>query len=251
MTGVHVNTIRFYEEIGFITKPERDPNGYRVYTPLQLAQCRLVRLAMKAEVLQNGLRKKAVAIIRRCAALDYDASLAAAEEYRQMIDTEIQNAKRAVATVEALLKKEAPREGGALKRRDAAKTLCVTAETLRVWERNGLLSVKRRENGYRVYNAADMDRLNIIRTLRCAGFSLAAVLRLLNGLEQDREMTLRGGESSLENRSVEALLNTPDAQEEILSVCDRLILSLQSTAADAQALWEMLGEIKDKFSTLQ
>ena len=30
--GIHPNTVRFYEEWGLIAKPERDKNGYRVYT---------------------------------------------------------------------------------------------------------------------------------------------------------------------------------------------------------------------------
>ena len=48
--GLHPNTIRFYEEIGFLTKPVRSPNGYRVYTPLHLEQVQLIRLALRAEV---------------------------------------------------------------------------------------------------------------------------------------------------------------------------------------------------------
>lgn len=54
IVGVHVNTFRFYEKIGFLTKPERKENGYRIYTDLHLEQCKVIRLAMKAEVLQNG-----------------------------------------------------------------------------------------------------------------------------------------------------------------------------------------------------
>lgn len=38
IVGVHVNTLRFYEKIGFLTKPERKENGYRIYTDLHLEQ---------------------------------------------------------------------------------------------------------------------------------------------------------------------------------------------------------------------
>lgn len=57
LTGIHANTVRLYETIGFITKAQRAPNGYRVFTDLQLEQTRLVRMALQVEVLQNGLRK--------------------------------------------------------------------------------------------------------------------------------------------------------------------------------------------------
>lgn len=239
MVGIHVNTVRFYEEIGFLTKPERLPNGYRVYTDLQLEQCKLIRCAMKAEVLQNGLRKKAVAVVRLCAAQDFDAAIAAAEDYRSMIEREIKNAKAAIYSVEKILSENTVSEALEINGRDAAKTLGVTLETLRTWERSGLIKVKRQENGYRIYTAADMERLNIIRTLRCANYSLSAILRLLNGLD------------SQTTQSVEKLLNTPEENEDIISVCDWLILSLQNTLIDADRLLRMLGHIKENLATLQ
>ncbi|NLV58710.1 MAG: MerR family transcriptional regulator [Clostridiales bacterium] len=239
LVGIHGNTVRFYEDIGFLTKPRRLKNGYRIYTDLQLAQCRLVRCAMKAEVLQNGLRKKAVDILRLCAALEWDAALSAAREYAAMIQREIERAQSAIVTVENIIHAGSPLEAPPMKRQDAAKALSVTTETLRTWERSGLIQVRRGANGYRVYFPEDMGRLNIIRTLRCAGYSLSAILRLLSQLDSHR------------TRSVEAILNTPGDNEDIVSVCDRLILSLQSTAVDAVKLMVMIENMKEKFSTLQ
>jgi DNA-binding transcriptional MerR regulator len=237
--GIHVNTVRFYEEIGFLTKPERTKNGYRIFTQLHLDECALIRRAMRAEVLQNGLRNKAVEIVRLCAALDFDAAYSAAEEYCRMIDSEITNAKNAVAAVEGILNQKAlSDEVICLRRQEAADQLGVTAETLRTWERSGLLKVRRQENGYRVYNADDLERLNIIRTLRCANYSLSAILRLLNGLDRN------------ETSSVEAALNTPEG-EDILSACDRLILSLGNTKSDALLLLSMITEMRKKYCTLQ
>lgn len=39
-----------------------------------------------------------------------------------------------------------------------------------------MITVKRKQNGYRIYNAADMNRLKIIRSLRCANYSLTAIV---------------------------------------------------------------------------
>jgi DNA-binding transcriptional MerR regulator len=193
---------------------------------------------MKAEVLQNGLRKKAVEIVQLCATLDFDASLSTVREYRSMIEREIRNAKSAIDTVENILNADSNLEITLMKRQDAAKALCVTSETLRTWERSGLVKIKRSANGYRVYSIEDMERLNIIRTLRCANYSLSAILRLLNQLDRH------------EAWSVETILNTPGENEDIISVCDRLILSLQSTASDAEQLIQMLESMKENFSTL-
>lgn len=236
--GIHVNTVRFYEEIGFLTKPERLKNGYRIYTDLQLEQCRLVRRAMKAEVLQNGLRKKAVDIVQLCAALDFEAALSAAREYHSMIEREILNAKSAIIAVENILNASSNPGITLWKRHDAAKALQVTSETLRTWERSGLVKIIRSTNGYRVYSAKDMERLNIIRTLRLANYSLSSILRLLSRLDRH------------EVGSVETILNTPGDNEDIISVCDRLILSLQSTASDAVQLVNMLQRMKENFLTL-
>ena len=62
--GLHPNTIRLYENWGVISSPERKPNGYRAFTDEHIKQIEIVRLALRAEVLQNGLRKQA-AIMKR------------------------------------------------------------------------------------------------------------------------------------------------------------------------------------------
>lgn len=239
MSGIHVNTVRFYEDIGFITKPVRKKNGYRIFTPLQLEQCKLIRVAMKSEVLQNGLRNKAVEIVRLCAAVEFTKACVSASEYADMIDAEIQSAREAIASVNGILNGQYMRVPCMLSRKEAASALKITVETIRTWERSGLLCEKRSEGNKRVYNADDMERLNIVRTLRCASYSLSAILRLLNRLDKNAEC------------SVEEVLNTPDSGDEIISVCDRLITSLNNTKADALTLICRVNEIREKFSTLQ
>ena len=58
MIGIHPNTVRLYEELELIPKPERLANGYRVFTDPHVEQCRLIRTAFQVEVLQNGLRAR-------------------------------------------------------------------------------------------------------------------------------------------------------------------------------------------------
>ena len=239
LIGVHPNTVRFYEEVGFITPPERLKNGYRVFTELHLKQMVLARLALRDEVLQNGLRKKAIEVICLCAALDFDHAILSAREYEAMLTRETESAKNAIISVEAMLNGKCGPDGVSLKRREAAERLSVTLDTLRNWELNGLITVKRRENGYRVYDGPDLERLNIIRTLRCANYSLSAILRLMNHLDKN------------ESAPVEAILNTPSEQEDIVSVCDRLIISLESTRKDAAEMLSLLEIIKVKFQTIQ
>ena len=237
--GVHVNTLRFYEESGLITKPARQYNGYRIYTDLQLDQCKLIRKIMQAEVLQNGLRAKAIQMIRLLAGLNFDGASVAIDEYCQIIDAEIINAQAAVIAVERILHNAAPPDSAVLRRHEVAQALDVTPETLRTWERNGLIAPSRSKNGYRTYGAMDMERLNMIRTLRCANYSLSAILRLLNGLDRN------------EVSSVEAVLNTPCQEDDIISVCDQLLVSLRNAKENAHEVMDMIKKMKEKYTTLQ
>ena len=109
-------------------------------------------------------------------------------------------------------------------------------DTLRNWEMNGLLAIKRKDNGYRVYTDEDIQRLKIIRSLRCANYSLEAILRLLQQLSQNPDTDIR------------VALNTPKQTDDIISVCDRLIVSLLSAERNANTLLQMLQEMQIQFS---
>ncbi|MGN0561509.1 MAG: MerR family transcriptional regulator, partial [Candidatus Fimenecus sp.] len=116
-----------------------------------------------------------------------------------------------------------------------SKALDISMDTLRNWEMNGLLTVKRKENGYRVYTDDDIRRLKVIRSLRCANYSLEAILRLLQQLSQNP------------NTDIRATLNTPKQSDDIISVCDRLIVSLSSAEKNAYKIRAMLQDMKSRF----
>lgn len=235
--GVHPNTVRLYEEIGFIQKPVRLENGYRVFTELHIEQMKFARIALKGEILQNGLRKKAIEIIKVSAKGEYDKAVANTQKYLQMLNTEISHANEAIKIVEdTLLKQDVHTDNIVLTRKQTADSLGVTMDTLRNWEMNGLFTVKRKENGYRVYTAENIKRLKIIRSLRCANYSLTSILRLLNEL------------STNNNINIKQSIDTPKETEDIISVCDRLLTSLGTTKKDAEEMLFILTNMKDKFS---
>ena len=64
-------------------------------------------------------------------------------------------------------------------------------DTLRNWELNGLITVRRGQNGYRTYTNDDIMRLKVIRSLRCANYSLAAILRMLAAISSDPDVNIR------------------------------------------------------------
>ena len=42
IAGIHPNTVRLYEEWGMISKPERQKNGYRIFTDLHVMKLGLL-----------------------------------------------------------------------------------------------------------------------------------------------------------------------------------------------------------------
>ena len=234
--GIHPNTVRMYEEWGLIPLAERKSNGYRIFTDFHIQQLRLARTAFQIEVLQNGLRKKAVDTVKLSAKGNFDKALMFAEEYLSQIQREKINAEESIRIVQQILSGKSAEHTFLLKRKEVSDYLDISMDTLRNWERNGLLQVKRKENGYRAYTSDDIERLKIIRTLRLANYSLEAILRMLNALDHDPQI------------NINQELNTPQADADIISVCDKLIVSLRDAEKNAKKMINMILDMKEKFS---
>ena len=235
MIGIHPNTVRLYEKLELIPKPERLSNGYRVFTDFHIEQFKLARLAFQIEVLQNGLRKKIVLMIKTSATKDFDTALSLTKEYLSQIRQERANAEEAIKIVKQILSGATEENAHFLKRREVSNYLDISMDTLRNWEMNGLLSVKRKQNGYRIYTDEDIKRLKIIRSLRCANYSLEAILRMIQQLSQNPNVDIRKA------------LNTPKADAEIITVCDKLIVSLSDAEVNAIKMIDSLENMKSKF----
>ncbi|MCL2108651.1 MAG: MerR family transcriptional regulator [Oscillospiraceae bacterium] len=233
--GVHPNTVRFYEEIGFIPKPKRQPNGYRIFTDVHVEQMKLIRLALQVELLQNGLREAAFEIIKTSATGNIEKAENLAIGYLNQIKSEQEKAEKAIILVKQLLSgKKYKATNISFTRKQAAEHLQITADTLRNWELNGLLKVKRKENGYRVYGDEDIRLLKIIRTLRTANYSLSAILRLLNELSRNPQ------------GNIKKIIDTPNETDDIISVCDKLLTSLKSAEENAKSILAQLDKMKKK-----
>ena len=233
--GVHPNTVRKYEVLGLIPKPLRKANGYRIFSDFHIDQFRLARTAFQIEILQSGLRKRIIEVVKLSANGQFENAIALANLYIDIIDSEIINANEAVEITNSLLKSSFKEKTTLLKRKDAADILGISMDTLRNWEMNGLLKIKRKENGYRVYDHEDIKKLKIIRSLRCANYSLSSILRMMNTIINN------------ERADVKQVLNTPQNDDDIVSVCDKLIASLNAAKKNAEKIIRILSEMKSKY----
>lgn len=223
-----------YEELGLIPKAIRKPNGYRVFSDVHIDQFRMARIAFQIELLQGGMRKIMIQAIKLSTIRDYDKAISLVNKYIAIADAEIVNANEAAEISTDLLKKSF-QGGPVLKRRDVSELLGISMDTLRNWEMNGLIKIKRKENGYRTYNFEDIKYIKVIRSLRCANYSLSSILRMMNATFNNKDT------------DVKKVLNTPDLDEDIVSVCDKLVVSLNSAKENANRILVMLHEMKSKY----
>jgi DNA-binding transcriptional MerR regulator len=93
--GVHVNTVRLYEEWGFLPSIPRSPTGYRLFTQAHLEQMRLARLAMHGPWPGGNIRKSALALVRKAASGDLGGALEQAYHHLALVQTERARAEAA------------------------------------------------------------------------------------------------------------------------------------------------------------
>ena len=234
--GIHPNTVRLYEKLKLIPKPERLANGYRVFTEFHVMQCKLVRIAFQVEILQNGLRKKIARMITVAATKDFDTAIILTKDYLKQLQQERNHAEEAIEIVKTILAGNESENTQCLKRKEVSEILEISMDALRNWEMNGLLTVKRRQNGYRIYTSQDIQRLKIIRSLRCANYSLESILRLLGRLSKNPGIDIK------------EVLDTPNKDDEIIAVCDKLVTSLRTAENNALEMICKLKRMKKQFS---
>lgn len=228
---VHPNTVRLYEEWGLLQPVPRGENGYRLYTEKHLEQMRLARIALRCEFVEGDIRRRATAIVKTAAKGCLNEALEKAYAYLSHIKNERAKAEEALTLAQKWINGEFIDDSSIyIKRMDVARLLDVSIDVLRNWERNGLIDILRSpNNSYRIYGSKEISRLKIIRTLRCANYSMMAILRMMNQIDMGKK------------EDVGAILNTPLPEEDIISATDRWISTLTETEADAK---EVIYQLK-------
>ncbi len=232
--GVHPNTVRLYEEWGFLPPIPRSRSGYRQFTPAHLEQMRLAKIALGWPY--PGGKSLVVDLVFKAAANDLGSALEMAYTYLGRVRAEQVQAESAVHFLERWA------EGSVtdvtpqrLRIGEVAELLGLTVDMLRNWERNGLLTVPRHPtSGYRQYGAKEIGRLRVIRMLRQAGYSIMAILRMLLKFDQGETKNLR------------QTLDTPRPDEDVYSVADRWLSTLAEQEQRAQNIITQIGKMMDQ-----
>jgi DNA-binding transcriptional MerR regulator len=236
--GVHPNTVRLYEALGLLQPVRRGNNNYRLYTLAHMEQMRLARIALKSACVEGNIRKLAISIIKTAARGTLRLALEEAYDYLTHIKNEQSKAEEALAILQKWMNKE--HEPGAtdsvLRRGDTSRLLGVSIDTLRNWERNGLLDVpKNHENGYHMYGPKEIDRAKVIRTLRAANYSTIAILKMLKSVDTNSRET-----------EILKIVSTSQPDEDLVYATDRWILTLSETENNAKELIMQIKKILNR-----
>ncbi len=230
ITGIHPNTVRFYEEMNLISSVPRKANGYRMFSKLHLEQIKLVRIALSTQVLSNNLRREAIEILKATARQEVEQAIFLAEKHIVHVVEEKQRAEEAISLIESIISGiiTAGFTSPTLGRKNTALSLGISTDILRDWERNGLIDVPRSKEGHREYGSKELVRLKIIYILRQAHYSMMSILRMLHQLD-------RG------NRDIRSSIDTPEAGEDILSATDHYLTALSDEEITSQKILDQLS----------
>ncbi len=227
--GIHPNTVRLYEEWGFLPPVPRTGSGYRRFTEGHLDQMRLARTALQWPY--PGGKEPVIDLVKSAAGDDFGRAMEMAYQYLANVRSERAQAEAAAAFLEQWATGQpADAISRPLRIGEAARRLNVTTDMLRNWDRNGLLDVPRNpENGYRLYGAAELGRARVIRMLRQAGYSVMAILRMLLAFDTGRDDNLREA------------LDSPGPGEDVYNVADHWLSTLAGEEQRALDIIQLLA----------
>ena len=234
--GCHPNTVRLYEEWGFIPPAPRTRSGYRQFTEFHADCMVLARMAFHGPWPGRAIRRSIVALVKQAATGDLGGALENAYAHLALVQAERAHAESAVRLLERWAQgTSADATRKPLRIGETAKLLGVTVDMLRNWERNGLLEVPRDpSNNYRYYGAEEISRLRVVRMLIRAGYSIMAILRMLLQLDE--------GEAS----DLGQALDTPAPDEDVYSAADRWLSALTEQEQRAMNIIGHLEMMIDK-----
>jgi DNA-binding transcriptional MerR regulator len=231
---IHPNTIILYEKWGYIAPIDRKENGYRIYTEAHLEQLKLVRMALRSELIKCYMKFEVQNIIRSAAKGDLRKSLKHCCEYLTHIQNEKNNEFKVIKVIQEILKSDSLEEKNiSLNRDGAAKLLGVSINVIINWERYGLLEVPRSKNGYRVYGEAEIKLLRVIKALRQENYCTQCICSMLKKLKAKS----KGNDMRLSQE-------TEDSAEWLLS-------SLSETECDVKELIDYISELISKRTEIQ
>lgn len=232
----HPNTVRLYEAFGYLAEIPRSPIGYRLFNEYHIEQMKLARLALVWPY--PGGKAIVEKLVRLAAVKDLDKALELSKEYLQHIRMELDYANNGVQVLEHWAQDQPEKPLTIpLTISEAAKSIGVTPDALRNWERNGLVTIPRNlNNRYRAYNEPILGLLKVIRLLRQSGYSIMAILRVVHHLDLGH------------TRNMAEVIDLAPGDEDAVTIADRWLSTLKGQEIRGLSIIEHIQCMIHKYS---
>jgi len=194
--NISTTALRHYENWGIIPPVERAANGYRVYTDMHVAYFECIR------AMNDGFGMQQTALMMKKTVLgDINAALWIMSECQAALHRDKLIADKTIQALEAddihLLQMKKGKQWMSIG--EVSDRTTIPTSAIRHWEKAGLIEVQRdKDNGYRMFSAANLRQILIIRTLKTAFWSLDIIKRIIKELKDNNvETAMRTARESL------------------------------------------------------
>lgn len=175
--GVSAHTVRTYEQVGFLPPAARSATGYRHYEARHLRALQAARLMIAGYGWRPALR-----IMRYAHAGEVAAAVATVDACHASLHQSRHKTRATLAALRGATTSSLDEHSGQdhpespLGISAVARRVGVRVSTVRFWEKHGLVRPRRdAASGYRLYDAAEVRRIQVIALLRHGGYGVAAI----------------------------------------------------------------------------
>lgn len=233
--GIHVNTVRLYEQIGLISAVPRADNGYRIFSTKHLHQIKIARLIAHGTWPGKTIRNSGMKIVSSMKEWDLNAAHQYVLDYIKTITEEREKALMAIETLENWGENiYAHSSGKTYTRKQTATIIGTSPEVLRNWERRGLIKVPQISNK-RAYSLLEIERLRVIYVMLQSNYKIAEISERLQLYDK---VTFNENHDEINQKRDEHILNM---RSHWLEISDNAL-------GNAMKILDLLEEI---FQTLQ
>ena len=201
--GLSVQAIRNYEAVGFLPATTRTAKGYRMYTPQHLQALQIAKMMIpvfgwwRTRTILSAIHQQDLATALK----EIDARHAEIHRERLQIEETLRLIRENSMTLPDVLVSPVHSQTKVLHIREAAQMAGVRVSALRFWEEQGLLQpVRDKSSGYRLYDAHQIRKLQVIVLLRKANYDFPAINAVLDELSSGTiEQAFSAAEQRLQN----------------------------------------------------
>lgn len=135
--------------------------------------------------------------------------------------------------------------------KQAARHTGLSADTLRYYDKQGLLSPRRGDNGYRMYSQQDLDSIKYLCVMRYAGFGIQEIHNVLTNTSGDPSPQCRERGLKILRRKAEELQHKIQQLEKIHLLLQAAVDMVETPAHPARTTAHVNSFILEIFESIR